>query len=98
MFVTTLKENRGHDFTVSYDSKFDILRLSNNQADSFYYENVSHNLLLMIDEDNDEVIGAQVLGVLRYSDENLKTIRELNFPNLKKALEKTWDILHSNVQ
>lgn len=85
MLMTKIKENKNSDFVVSFDQKYDIIRMNNKSVNNFYYEEFTDDILLMIDDFSHELIGVQVLNFIS-SDENLNDINTLDFPNLKKAL------------
>lgn len=93
MLTTIMIEHKSPDFSVSYDPKFDILRLSNKSVRHFSYEEFEDNLLLMIDDDSYEVIGAQIFNFKKDKLKTVKTIQNLNYDLLKKTLNIIIKIL-----
>lgn len=94
MMLTTIQtEYNSPDFSVSYDAKFDILRLNNKAVGHFSYEEVEDNLLIMIEDDTNEIVGAQMLDVLSKKEQALESIHKLKYNNLKKALYKSFEVI-----
>jgi len=77
-----------HDnYSYSYDSSFDLLRLTFKNSDEFYYDEVYTNVYIRYDEDTDEVIGIQILDL---NDFNVEVVK-------KHLVEKQLDILKSSI-
>jgi len=96
MLMTILTEHHSPNFSASYDSKNDIIRLNNKSTNDFYYENLTDNLFIMIDDDTHEVIGAQVLYFIDNKEETLESINKITFDNLKEALLKALKVVKEN--
>lgn len=96
MLTTTIKEHKSPDFSVSYDPKFDVLRLSNKSVGHFSYKDFESNLLLMIDDKTNEVIGAQIVNFKKNQQQTYDSIQKLDFKQLKNALIKVVEVLDGN--
>ncbi|MEY8292012.1 hypothetical protein AAK882_05090 [Carnobacteriaceae bacterium 52-44] len=94
MLTTIMIEYNSPNFSVSYDPKFDVLRLNNKSVGHFSYEEFEDNLLIMIDDVTNEVIGAQVFNFKKEKYQTINSIQKLNYPNLKKALYKAAEVLN----
>lgn len=69
----TLTKNNFASYNYSYDPNFDILRASTLDKNSFYYEEIEDNILLMLDDYDDSVIGFQIID---YSIEDKNEIKK----------------------
>jgi len=58
----TLTKNKFASYNYSYDPKFDILRANVSNNDPIYYEEVTDNILLMLNDYNDSVVGFQIIN------------------------------------
>lgn len=91
--ATNYKENISNKFSVTYDSEFDILRLSNYRYSSFSYEELDARTLLMIDDDSQKLIGLEVYGLSESKD-----IFELLIQNGYEFMANAYSIISSKVQ
>lgn len=91
--ATNYKENISDKFSVTYDSEFDILRLSNYRYSSFSYEELDARTLLMIDDDSQKLIGLEVYGLSESKD-----IFELLIQNGYEFMANAYSIISSKVQ
>lgn len=85
LMTKVYKECVSSNYKVSYDPDHDILRLNNKYVDSFSYEEVSQNFFIMVEDDTNEIFGAQVLNFL--SDKSsLQIIQASGYHNLYKCI------------
>jgi len=63
---------------------------------NFYYEKLTDNLYIMIDNDTQEVIGVEVLYFIDNKEETLESINKLTINNLKEAILKALKVVKEN--
>ncbi len=93
LMTKAYKEYVSSNYKVSYDPDHDILRLNNKYVDSFSYEEVSPNFFLMVDDDTNEIFGAQILNFLSNDISSHQIIKELGYPNLYKCISLIYSKL-----
>lgn len=91
--ATNYKENISDKFSVTYDSEFDILRLSNYRYSSYSFEELDARTLLMIDDDSQKLIGLEVYGLYESKD-----VFELLTQNGYDFMANAYSIISSKVQ
>lgn len=58
----TLTKNKFASYNYSYDPNFDILRANISNNDPIYYEEVTDNILLMLNDYDDSIVGFQIIN------------------------------------
>ena len=74
-------------YTLSYDSKFDILRISNSDHDSYSFEELTDHILLMIDDETEQVTGLEVYDLTDAGD-IVQTLEINGYEFTAKACER----------
>lgn len=88
MFIKSkYTEHTEPQFKVSYDSKFDILRISNSNHDSYSFEELTDHIILMIDDETEQVIGLEVYDLTTAGD-IVRTLEENGYEFTAKACER----------
>lgn len=77
-------EHTEPQYTVSYDSKFDILRISNSNHDSYSFEELTDHIILMIDDETEQVIGLEIYDFTAAGD-IVRTLEDYGYEFTAKA-------------
>lgn len=90
MYTTIPSEYKSPDFSVTYDPKYDVVRLRNKSVDHYSYDEIKTGFYLMIDDETNEIIGAQVLNFIRDNKEINEIIESLEWDYVKSALIRSY--------
>lgn len=85
--MISMQKLKFSDVSYSYDSAFDILRVSFKYSPSFYYEETTSNVFLRYDDNTDEIVGLQIIDSSKLPPSNLKGILCPDY------YDKTFEIL-----